>query len=220
MAFDIKALSKNDQGLLISGAVTVVLLFFPAYVKASVKAKDAGLGGIGGSESKNGFVEWATFGTLLLIAAFVLVILKVVVGNVLPDGVPWNLVIAGVAGLGTIILVLYAFTFGPDVPAIASDSLEISTGPGWSGWVLLIAAIVFTAFAALGFKESGEKIPEINRAGGATPPSYGTQTPPATGTATPPVPPTAPPAAPPVPPTAPPAPPAGGPTPPPAPPAS
>lgn len=170
MAFDIKALSKNDQGLLISGAVTVVLLFFPAYVKASVKAKDSGLGGFGASESKNGFVEWATFGTLLLIAAFVIVVLKVVVGNVLPDGVPWNLVVAALAGLGTIILVLYAFTFGPDVPSSVGDSIDISTGPGWSGWVLLLAAIVFTVFAALGFRDSGEKLPQANRNGGTTPP--------------------------------------------------
>ena len=170
MAFDIKALSKNDQGLLISGAVTVVLLFFPAYVKASVKAKGSGLGAFAASESKNGFVEWATFGTLLLIAAFVIVVLKVVVGNVLPAGAPWNLVIAGLAGLGTLILIAYAFTFGEDVPGGLGDQIDVSTGPGWSGWVLLIAAIVFTVFAALGFRDSGEKLPQANKNGGTTPP--------------------------------------------------
>lgn len=208
MAFDIKALSKNDQGLLISGAVTVVLLFFPAYVKASVTSTEAGLGGLGGSESKSAWVEWATFGTLLLIAAFVLVILKVVVRNVLPAGIPWSLIITALAGLGTLILALYAFTFGPDVPAFAQDTIELSTGPGWSGWVLLIAAIVFTVFAALSFKDSGEKIPEINKGGGNRP-QAGPTTPQA-GPAAPPVPPAAPPA--------PPAPPAAGPPAPPAPP--
>ncbi|MBP2392049.1 hypothetical protein [Aeromicrobium fastidiosum] len=230
MAFDIKTVGRNDQIALVAGAATVLLTLFPWYATFSAKAKNndgSAFGSIGGSESINAWHEWALFGVLLLVAALVIVVLRVVVGNVLPAGVPWNLVTAGAAGLGTLILVIYPFTFGPDVPAIVSDSVDIGKGPGWSGWLLIVAALVFTAFSFLAFKESGEKIPEINRAGGATPPSYGSATPPATGTATPPVPPTAPPAAPPAPPaappappTAPPAPPAGGPTPPPAPPAS
>ncbi|KAA1398225.1 hypothetical protein [Aeromicrobium ginsengisoli] len=163
MAFDFKALSKIDQGLLATGAVTVLLTFFPAYAKATVEAKGTGpLGSFGGSEDRSAWVEWATLGALLLIAAFVIVVLKLVAGN-LPEGAPWNLIVAAAAGLGTLILVLYVFTFGEDVPASVAKSIDYSTGPGWSGWLLLLSAIAFTVFAFLSFKESGEKIPEINK---------------------------------------------------------
>lgn len=199
MAFDFKTVGKNDQVALVAGAITVVLTFFPAYAKASVSS-----GTFSVSQTENAWIEWATLGTLLLIAAFVLVVLRVVVGNVLPDGLPWNLITAAVAGLGTLILVLYVFTFGGDIPS----GVDASTGPGWSGWILMVAAIVFTVFAFLGFKDSGEKVPEFNKPGTATPPAA--QTPPP---ATPPAPPAAPaPPAPPAaqtpPPTEPPAPPA------------
>ena len=169
MAFDFNALGKNDKVALVSGALTTVLLFFPAYAKASVSYKgDIGISLGDMSESKSAFVEWATFGALLLIAAFVIVVLRVVVGN-LPDGVPWNLVTAALAGLGTLLLVIYVFTFGPDVPSIAESSVDLSTGPGWSGWILLPASIVFAVFAFLGFKDSGEQVPDLK--GNSTPPA-------------------------------------------------
>ncbi len=170
MAFDFNALGKNDKVALISGAVSTVLLFFPAYAKASVEAKgDLGVSIGSYSESKSAFVEWASLGALLILAAFVIVVLRVVVGN-LPAGVPWNLVTAAAAGLGTLILVIYVFTFGPDVPSIAEDSIDLSTGPGWSGWILLVAAIVFSVFSFFGFKDSGEQIPEFNKGTDGTPP--------------------------------------------------
>ena len=200
MAVDFKSIGKFEQGALISGGLALILSFFERYVSADLGP----LGTIG----TNAWTSYATLGMLLIVAALVVVAVKVFAGEQLPAEVPWNLVAAAAAGLGTVLVILRALTAGE------------GAGVGWSGWLLFIASIALTVFTVLGFKESGEKIPEINRAGGATPPSYGTQTPPATGTATPPVPPTAPPAAPPVPPTAPPAPPAGGPTPPPAPPAS
>jgi hypothetical protein len=162
MAFDFKALKKHDQGLLVAGAVAVLLTFFPAYAKASVEAKDSALGSIGGSEDRSAWVEWATIGSLLLIVAFVIVVLKLI-GNILPAGAPWGLVAAVAAAVGTVLLALYVFTFGPDVPDSVKDSLEISTGPGWSGWLLLLSAVIFTALAFVSFKESGEKLPASNR---------------------------------------------------------
>jgi len=211
MAFDFKTVGKNDQIALVAGAAAVLLTLFPWYATFSVDSKDESLGSLGGSESINAWHQWALLGVFLLIAAFVIVVLRVVVGNVLPAGVPWNLVTAAAAGLGTLLLLFYPFTFGPDVPSIVEDSIDVSKRPGWSGVLLLIAAVVFTVFSAIAFKESGEKIPEFNKPGGTTTP------PPAAPTAQP----TAPPAAAPAPPAAPPAPPAApaAETPPPAPPA-
>ncbi len=166
MAFDFNALGKNDKVALVTGALTTILLFFPAYAKASVSAGDSGLSIGSVSESKSAFVEWATFVALLLIVAFVIVVLRVVVGN-LPAGVPWNLITAGLAGLGTLLLIIYVFTFGPDVPS--GISVDLSTGPGWSGWILMPVAIVFSVFAFLGFKDSGEQIPDFNKGNDAPP---------------------------------------------------
>ncbi|MCW2770582.1 MAG: hypothetical protein JWR27_2015 [Aeromicrobium sp.] len=141
----------------------MLLTLFPGYAKFSVETKGDGLGGFGGSESINAWHEWALLGVLLVVAAFVIVVLRVVTGTALPPGVPWNLVTAAAAGLGTIILLIYPFTFGPDVPSVVQDSIDVSRSPGWSGWLLLVAAIVFTVFSFLAFKESGEKIPEVKR---------------------------------------------------------
>lgn len=169
MAFDFNALGKNDKVALVTGAVSTLLLFFPAYAKASVSYNgDAGISLGDVSESKSAFVEWATLGALLILAAFVIVVLRVVVGN-LPAGVPWNLITAAAAGLGALILVIYVFTFGPDVPSIAEDSIDLSTGPGWSGWILLPVSIVFAVFSFFGFKDSGEQIPEFNKGNDAPP---------------------------------------------------
>lgn len=207
MAVDFKSIGKFEQGALLSGGLAIILSFFGAYIRVS-----------GGGQSQNVTNAWDGFGTfacLLLIAAVALIAVKVFAPEVLPKEIPWTLVALAVSVVATLILLLKPFTV--DVPTYIG---EVSVGPGWSGWILFIALIAFVALTALLFKNSGEKIPEINKGTGATPPSHGTATPPATGTATPPVPPTAPPAAPPAPPTAPPAPPADGPTPPPAPPAS
>jgi len=169
MAFDFNALGKNDKVALVAGALTTILLFIPAYAKASVEGKGVAASIGSQSESKSAFVEWATIGALLLIVAFVIVVLRLVVGN-LPAGVPWNLITAAVAGLGTLLLVIYVFTFGVgDVPDSVKDSVNLSTGPGWSGWILIVAAIVFTAFSFLGFKDSGEQIPDFNKGNDAPP---------------------------------------------------
>ncbi|RYJ05936.1 MAG: hypothetical protein EON52_08965, partial [Actinomycetales bacterium] len=136
MAVDFKTLGKNDQVLLVAGALTVILTFFPAYAKATAKAKgDAAdlVTNSSFSETHNAWVEWATFGTLLLIVAFVLVAIRLFAPGTLPTTVPWNLVVAGAATLGTVLLVLYVFTFGEDVPAQLKSSVDYSTGPGWSG---------------------------------------------------------------------------------------
>jgi hypothetical protein len=149
MAVDFKSLSKNDQGALISGVLAVIFTFIGSYITVSSGSVSAG---------HNAWDGFGVLGSLLLIAALALVAVRIFAPDTLPAGVPWNLITLAVAAIATIILVIKGLTFSPDgLPA------SVDSGPGWSGWVLFVLAIVFTVFAALLFKESGEKMPEVNK---------------------------------------------------------
>jgi hypothetical protein len=141
MAVDFKSLGKFEQGALIAGGLSIILSFFDRYV-----AVDLGPVTIG----DNAWNSYATLGMLLIVAATAIVAGKAFAAESLPDGVPWNLVALAAAGLGTLLLILRAFTV--DV-----------ADPGWSGWALFITTIALTAFTFLSFKESGEKMPEFNK---------------------------------------------------------
>jgi hypothetical protein len=163
MAADFKALSRNDQGALVAGALTILFSFFGAYVTASVKGGDdvPGLSSIDTSSGTNAWYSFATFGMLLIVVSVAVVAVKAFAASNLPDGVPWRLVALATAGLGTLLLLLRALTEGSgDVPS--GLGIDVSVGPGWSGWLLMISAIALTVFTALAFKDSGEKLPEIN----------------------------------------------------------
>ena len=141
MAADFKALSKFDQGALVAGAVAILFSFFDAFVTA--------------------WYSFATLGILLVIVAVAVVAVKAFAAQNLPDGVPWRLVALATAALGTILLVLRPLTEGGDVPS--GMGVDVSVGPGWSGYIVWIAAIALTVFTALSFKDSGEKLPEVNK---------------------------------------------------------
>ena len=153
MATDFKALGKNDQGALIFGVVAVILTFVGAYVSASSTVGGVKVGG------ENAWHGWSLFGSLLLLVALAVTIVRIFAPEQLPAGVPWNLVALAAAALGTVILIVKALTLGPPNGLAQAD---ISSGPGWSGWILFVAATAFTVFTALSFRESGEKIPDLN----------------------------------------------------------
>lgn len=143
MAVDFNSLGKNTQGALIAGGVSIILSFFSRYATVDL--------GPLGTHGTSAWDSYGTLGILLVIAATAIVAVKALAAGSLPDGAPWSLIALGAAGLGTILLILRAFTYGSGV------------NPGWSGWLLFITTIVLTAFAFLLFKDSGEKIPEINK---------------------------------------------------------
>lgn len=149
MAVDFKSLGKYEQGALVAGVVALLFSFFDRYVSASYLSVTVGT---------NAWTSYATLGMLLILAGTAVVAVKAFAKEQLPAGVPWNLAALALSGLGTFLVILRALTAGGDA------------GPGWSGWLLFIAGIALTAFTALSFKESGEKIPEINKGGGNTPP--------------------------------------------------
>lgn len=158
MAVDFKSLGKNDQGALIAGGIAIIVSFIGSYVTVSYDgpASDV-LGGFSGGGS-NAWTSYATLGMLLIVAAIAVVGVKAFAAENLPDGVPWNLAAAAAAGLGTLLLILRAISYGG-----GSELAGISVGPGWSAFVLWIACIALTVFAVLSFKSSGEKIPEMKK---------------------------------------------------------
>ncbi|KQV76785.1 hypothetical protein ASC61_18280 [Aeromicrobium sp. Root344] len=155
MATDFKSLGKFEQGALISGGVAIILSFFGSYVTASYDGP--GGSAISASAGTNAWTSYATFGVLLIIAATAIVAVKAFAKENLPEGVPWSLAALVAAAVGTLLLILRAvFPGDPNLPGL-------DVGPGWSGYLLWIAGIALTVFTFLSFKESGEKIPEINK---------------------------------------------------------
>jgi hypothetical protein len=163
MAFDAKTVNTNDWGVMGAAAGVFIFSLFGSYVTYDFGGDEELFGDISGGVSA--WNSYATLGVLLLIAVGALAAARVFGGVVLPDiGVGWNLVAAGAAALGTLLLVLRAFTY--------PDGLGLDVGPGWSGWVLMVLAIAETVFAVMAFRTSGEKVPWQQQPGGpaATPP--------------------------------------------------
>lgn len=164
MAADFQALPRHDQGALVAGALAILLSFFGAFVTASVEGSDdiPGLSSIDTSSGTNAWYSFGTLGMLLIVVAVAVVAVKAFAASNLPDGVPWRLVALATAGLGTLLVVLRGLTEGSgDIPDGLGVSVDV--GPGWSGWLLFVAAIALTVFTALAFRDSGEKIPELRK---------------------------------------------------------
>ena len=163
MATDFKSLGKNDQGALIAGGLAILLSFIGSYVTVSYDGPGSvALGSV--SAGTNAWTSYATLGVLLIVASTAIVAVKAFATDKLPEGVPWHLVAAAAAGLGTLLLILRALFPG------GANVAGLSIGPGWSGYLLWIAAIALTVFTVLAFRDSGEKIPEMNKRDDTPPP--------------------------------------------------
>lgn len=154
MAVDFKSIGKYEQGALVAGVLALILSFIESYVTVSASGFSAGT---------NAWDSYATLGILLIIAATAIIAVRAFAGENLPAGVPWALIATAAAGLGTLLLILRAFTYSD------GGLGSVDVGPGWSGWVLFIAGIALTVFAYLISKSSGEKL-QSNK-GGHTPPA-------------------------------------------------
>jgi len=152
---DLKNVSPFSLGALGAGVLAFVFSLFDSYVTASVSGF--------GSQGTNAWVSFATLGMLLILAATALVGVKAFAGQSLPAVAPWHLVAAALAGVGTLLLILRALTAGGD--SIASGFVEVSVGPGWSGWLLFILGIALTVCAVLDSRAAGEKLPDFQQKG-------------------------------------------------------
>jgi hypothetical protein len=162
--FDISSINRNDLAVMIAGVVAFIASFLP-YWGISFKSKVSGTS-FGSSGSISAWHSYATLGLLLLFAAAILIAVKTFAASSLPSSLPVGLhvVAAALAALGTLLLILRAFTIdGP-------NGGGFSSGVKWGGYVLFIAGIAETVFAVLGMRESGEEIPGMNR-GTAAPPA-------------------------------------------------
>ncbi|MDQ3628753.1 MAG: hypothetical protein M3419_08090 [Actinomycetota bacterium] len=159
MALDVSSINKNDLGALIAGGLVFVLSLMPAWVTSGVDGGAADI--LGAAAMDTGVNAWQgvnALAMLLLLLATAVVAVKVFAPQSLPSTLPVGIgvVAAGLAAAGTVILVIRTLTL---FESQESMGVSFSISPGWSGWLLMIAAVALTVFAVLGLKESGESLP-------------------------------------------------------------
>jgi hypothetical protein len=144
MTVDTRSLSRNEQGVLAAAVVAALLSLMPAFIQVTFD-------GQGYDMSTTAWTSYATIGMVMLLGAGALVGTAALSHDTLPRSIPWHLVAVIAAGLGTLLIVLRAFTMGSSTPGV-------SVGPGWSGWLLIVVAGVLTFFAVRTFQESDDEI--------------------------------------------------------------
>jgi hypothetical protein len=153
MATDLQSINRNDLGVMIAGVVAFIASFFP-FVGLKI-------GPFEGHD--NAWRSYAVLGLLLLFAAAILIAVKTFAGDSVPEiPVGTHVLSAGLAGLGTLILILNAFT--------ASES-GVDLDVRWGAYVLFIAGIAEVVFSVLGVRESGESVPGVGGSSSAPPPA-------------------------------------------------
>lgn len=142
MAGEAGSLSTNERGVLIAGAAAALLSVFPGYITVTFD-------GPGFDASYTAWTGSATIGMVLLLGGAALIGIEALSDGTLPAVIPWHLIAVAAAVLGTFLIILRALTAGSSAPGA-------NVGPGWSGWLLFVAAITLTVFAVLSFRDSDE----------------------------------------------------------------
>jgi hypothetical protein len=148
MAGGAVSLSTNERGVLIAGAAAAVLSVFPGYITVTFD-------GPGFDESYTAWTGSATIGMVLLLGGAALIGIEALSDGTLPEVIPWHLIAVAAAAFGTFMIMLRALTAGSSAPGA-------NVGPGWSGWLLFVAAITLTVFAVLSFRDSEEALVEAH----------------------------------------------------------
>lgn len=152
--FDLSTVNRNDLGVMIAGVVAFIASFLP-YWGVSAGPYHA---------SVTAWHSYAILGLLLVFAAaIVIAVVTFASGSMprLPIGV--HLAAAVAAAIGTLLLILRAFTYPH-----ASFSGG-SYGAKWGAYVLFVAGIAEVVFAVLGMREAGEKVAWQTGGGSASP---------------------------------------------------
>jgi len=138
------ALSTNERGVLISAAVALLLSLFPGYIEVTFDGK-------GFDESFTAWSGSSTVGMVLLLGGAALIGIEGLSDHTLPDVVPWHLIAVAAAVFGTLLITIRALSAGSTLPGA-------HVGPGWSGWLLIVATICTTVFAVLSFRDSEDAL--------------------------------------------------------------
>jgi hypothetical protein len=139
-----RQLNKNEQGVVVAAGVALILSLLPWYITVTFDGK-------GFDMSSNAWSGYSTIGMVLLLAAAALIALEALSDGSLPEVVPWRLISVVASVFGTFLIILRALTAGSSAPGA-------DVGPGWSGFLLFLAAIAVTSYAVLTFRDSEEKI--------------------------------------------------------------
>src|SRR5476651_2391189 len=148
--FDLKQINRNDQGILGAGILFLLLSFFVPFYGVSYSGRGAGFSA---SASWTAWHSYGFLGVLLILIAVGIVAFRVFGNGSLPTlPVGPNVLVAGLALLGTLLLLLRGFTYS------TASGGGYSVGLKWGAYVIFILAIAVVVFAFLNFKASGEKI--------------------------------------------------------------
>lgn len=139
-----QSMSRNEQAVLVAAAAALILSLIPRFINVTFEGRGADM-------STNAWSSYSTIGMVLILGAAALIGVEALSDTALPKAVPWHLVAVVIAVLGMLLIVLRALTAG-------SDAQGADVGPGWSGVLLIVAAIALSAFAVLVFRESAEQI--------------------------------------------------------------
>lgn len=157
---DVKNLPRNDQLMLGAGILAFIASFFPFY---GISFHAGAFGSA--SSSVTAWHSYGTLGVLLVIAAVILAAILVFSRSTLPDiSVSWNVILVGLAALGTLLIILRAFTYD------TASAPGASVGLKWGAYVVMILCVVFTALAFMRLRSSGDSTPWQHS---ATPPAAG-----------------------------------------------
>jgi len=143
--FDFSKVDPFDWGAIAAGILAFIFSTFDYYTASY----SGGFGSQSADESAwNGFFGW--FGTLLALAAAVLVALAVFAPHVkLPY--PMRLVALGAWALSLISTIIALFVFPEDVPDVSG----VDTGRGFGYWASLIVIIAGGVLTYLSFQKGG-----------------------------------------------------------------
>ena len=142
-----REVNNNDLGVMAAGVAALVFSFLP-YWGVSYKGLGTGLSG-----SVTAWHGWAFLGLLMILAAAGIVAARVFGGMTLPTlPVGWYVIVAGLAALGTAIVLIRGLTY-PHLSGVGA-----SVGMKWGGYLLVLAGIVEAAFAFMAMRASGETV--------------------------------------------------------------
>lgn len=137
-------LTTNERGVVISGIAAAILSFLPWYLEFTFE-------GTGFDMSTSAWTGMATIGMVMLLGSTALIAIKAMSAGTLPTTVPWHMISVAGSVVGTFLVVVRAFTAGSSAPGV-------DVGPGWSGWLLFVAAISLTVYAVRSFRDSDEQL--------------------------------------------------------------